>query len=289
MLNTIPLTQQLNMENGCVMLLGGFDGLHVGHKQLVARAKAYRLPIAIMTIFHGKSEQGLFTSFERESIFKNAGIDFVIELPFADIKNLSPEAFIQLLMSKCNVQAFVCGDDFRFGKNAVGNAESIKRAVQVCVEIVDLVQIDGEKASATTVKKHLQNGDVETANRILGEEFFLIGKVIKDRGVGKTLGFPTANILYPMDKFPLKQGVYETRVCIDGKAYKAITNYGARPTFEENTVLTETYLDGFDGDLYGQTLQIRFVRFLRENQKFDSVEKLKNQLQKDIMGVREND
>lgn len=289
MLNTIPLTQQLNMENGCVMLLGGFDGLHVGHKQLVARAKAYRLPIGIMTIFHGKSEQGLFTSFERERIFKNAGIDFVIELPFADIKNLSPEEFIQLLMSKCNVKAFVCGDDFRFGKNAVGNAESIKRAVQVCVEVVDLVQIDGEKASATTVKKHLQNGDVETANRILGEAFFLIGKVVKDRGVGKTLGFPTANILYPTDKFPLKQGVYETRVCIDGKAYKAITNYGARPTFEENTVLTETYLDGFDGNLYGQTLQIYFVRFLRENQKFDSVEKLKNQLQKDIKGVREND
>ena len=289
MLKIIPLTQQLNTENGCVMLLGGFDGLHVGHKQLVARAKTYGLPIGIMTIFHGKSERGLFTPFERESIFQNTGIDFVIELPFADIKNLSPEEFICLLMSKCNVKAFVCGDDFRFGKNAVGNAESIKRAVQVCVEIVDLVQIDGEKASATTVKKHLQMGEVEKANCILGEPFFLIGEVVKDRGVGKTLGFPTANILYPIDKFPLKQGVYETRVCIDGKAYKAITNYGARPTFDENTVLTETHIDGFNGDLYGQTLQIYFVRFLRENQKFDSADALKEQLQKDIKGVREND
>lgn len=289
MLKIIPLTQQLNTENGCVMLLGGFDGLHVGHKQLVARAKTYGLPIGIMTIFHGKSEQGLFTSFERESIFKNVEIDFVIELPFADIKNLSPEKFIHLLMSKCNVKAFVCGDDFRFGKNAAGNAESIKRAVQVCVEIVDLVQIDGEKASATTVKKHLQTGEVEKANCILGEPFFLIGEVVKDRGVGKTLGFPTANILYPIDKFPLKQGVYETRVCVDGKVYKAITNYGARPTFDENTVLTETYIDGFNGDLYGQTLQIYFVRFLRENQKFDSADALKEQLQKDIKGVREND
>ncbi len=289
MLKIIPLTQQLNMENGCVMLLGGFDGLHVGHKQLVARAKTYNLPIGIMTIFRGKSEQGLFTFLERERIFLQAGIDFVIELPFEQIKDLSPEQFIKLLMTECNVKAFICGDDFRFGKNAAGNAETIKRAVQVCVETVNLVQINGEKASSTVVKKYLKDGNVQAANDILGEEFFLIGEVIKDRGVGKTIGFPTANILYPTDKFPLKQGVYETRVCIDGKAYKAITNYGARPTFDENTVRTETYIDGFDGDLYGQTLQIFFVKFLRENQKFESVEALKKQLQTDIKGVRKND
>ena len=289
MLKIIPLTQQLNMENGCVMLLGGFDGLHVGHKQLVARAKTYNLPIGIMTIFRGKSEQGLFTFLERERIFLQAGIDFVIELPFEQIKDLSPEQFIKLLMTECNVKAFICGDDFRFGKNAAGNAETIKRAVQVCIETVNLVQINGEKASSTVVKKYLKDGNVQAANDILGEEFFLIGEVIKDRGVGKTIGFPTANILYPTDKFPLKQGVYETRVCIDGKAYKAITNYGARPTFDENTVRTETYIDGFDGDLYGQTLQIFFVKFLRENQKFESVEALKKQLQTDIKGVRKND
>lgn len=289
MLKIIPLTQQLNMENGCVMLLGGFDGLHVGHKQLVARAKTYNLPIGIMTIFRGKSEQGLFTFLERERTFLQAGIDFVIELPFEQIKDLSPEQFIKLLMTECNVKAFICGDDFRFGKNVAGNAETIKRAVQVCVETVNLVQINGEKASSTVVKKYLKDGNVQAANDILGEEFFLIGEVIKDRGVGKTIGFPTANILYPTDKFPLKQGVYETRVCIDGKAYKAITNYGARPTFDENTVRTETYIDGFDGDLYGQTLQIFFVKFLRENQKFESVEALKKQLQTDIKGVRKND
>ena len=116
------------------MLLGGFDGLHVGHKQLVARAKTFGLPVGIMTISHGKNENGLFTVEERESIFRAAGIDFVFELPFAEIKELCPAEFIALLERECSPQAFVCGDDFRFGKNAVGNAQNLKTTAQVCVE-----------------------------------------------------------------------------------------------------------------------------------------------------------
>ena len=113
--------------------------------------------------------------------------------------------------------------------------------------------------------------------------------MFKDRGVGKTIGFPTANIRYPKDKFPIKKGVYQTCVCIDGKAYNGITNFGARPTFDDSTVVTETYLDGFSGDLYGKTLEVQFKRFLREIKKFDSVEELQRQLQTDIRRVREND
>ena len=114
----------------------------------------------------------------------------------------------------------------------------------------------------------------------------MIGEVFKDRQVGRTIGFPTANVLYPQEKFPLKKGVYETKVEYNGVVYKGITNYGARPTFGNENVLTETYLDGFGGDLYGETLKIRFVRFLREIQKFESVELLKQQLEKDIKKVR---
>jgi riboflavin kinase/FMN adenylyltransferase len=107
--------------------------------------------------------------------------------------------------------------------------------------------------------------------------------------VGRTIGFPTANILYPQDKFPLKQGVYETRVAVDGKTYKGITNYGARPTFDNDRIITETYLDGFNGDLYGKVLKVEFVRYLRDITRFDSVETLKNQLTKDIERVRKDD
>ena len=111
----------------------------------------------------------------------------------------------------------------------------------------------------------------------------------KGRNIGKTLGFPTANVAYPKDKFALKQGVYQTQGFVDGKWYHGITNYGSRPTFDNEEVLTETYLDGFDGDLYGKTIEIRFVRWLRGVQKFSSVDELREQLQKDIRSVRTND
>ena len=144
----------------------------------------------------------------------------------------------------------------------------------------------GEKISSGKIKAFLGDGKVENANVLLGEEFFLCGKVEKDRQIGRTIGFPTANIPYPQDKFPLKTGVYETNVTVDNKTYKGITNYGARPTFDNERVVTETYLDGFSGDLYGKELTVHFVRFLRGVTKFESVDALKKQLEKDINRVR---
>ena len=152
-----------------------------------------------------------------------------------------------------------------------------------------LITIDGEKISSTKIKAHLASGQAEKANELLGEEFFLLGTVVRDRGVGRTLGFPTANIAYPKEKYPIKQGVYETRVCVDGKDYQAITNYGNRPTFQSDAIVTETYLDGFSGELYGKELKIRFIRRLREIKKFQTVEALRAQLKEDIRRVREND
>ena len=271
------------------MLLGGFDGLHLGHRRLLSYAKKCGLPIGIMTIVGGKAQENIFTFAERESIFRENGVDFVFELPFSEIKDLSPQVFLQKLIAEFNPKLFVCGTDFRFGAGAAGTAETIKQATQVCVEIQNLLEMYGEKVSARTIKGLLSVGDIQKANELLGENFFLIGEVIKDRQVGRMIGFPTANILYPKDKFALKQGVYETRVCVDGQCYKGITNYGARPTFNDAQVLTETYLDGFNGDLYGKTLKVEFVRYLRGVQKFQSVEELTAQLQADIRTVRNYD
>lgn len=268
------------------MLLGGFDGLHVGHRRLLERAKASGLPVGVMTIAGGK-EESLFTFAEREDVFKRAGADFVFELPFAEIKDLSPAAFLTLLQDNFSPKLFVCGEDFRFGARAAGTPEILKEWGQVCVEVLPLVEKDGQKVSSRVVKARLRDGDVQAANALLGERFFLIGEVKEDRKVGRTLGFPTANISYPAEKFPLKKGVYETRVCLGGKEYKGITNYGARPTFANSEVWTETYLDGFSGDLYGQTLKVEFVRYLRDIQKFESAEALKLQLQRDIQSVRQ--
>jgi riboflavin kinase/FMN adenylyltransferase len=242
-----------------------------------------------MTIFGGKSDSGLFTLLERENIFQNAGIDFAVELAFEEIKDLSAQEFLRLLTAEFSIKAFVCGDDFRFGKGALGTSESLKRDTQVCVEIVPLVMANGKKISSSEIKDLLKTGDITGANELLGEAFFLIGKVFEDRKIGRTLGFPTANILYPKSKFTIKTGVYETRVEYQGKLYKGITNYGARPTYENESVLTETFLHGFSGDLYGEELKVSFVWYLRPVQKFESESALKKQLEKDRKEVINDD
>lgn len=288
MLKIVWLTDSKKDERGAALLLGGFDGLHLGHRQLLSRAKKSGLPIGVMTIFGGKGD-GVFTRAERELIFKQAGADFVFELSFEKIKALSPEEFLGVLEEKFQPSLLVCGEDFRYGARAQGTAETLKAGGQVRVETLPLLELDGKKVSSRAIKEYLALGEIPRANAFLGERFFLLGEVIKDRQVGRTMGFPTANILYPQDKFPLKKGVYETRVSVGGAAYRGITNYGARPTFENDRVLTETYLDGFDGDLYGKTLKVEFVRYLRDIQRFENADALKEQLQTDIRRVRNGD
>lgn len=289
MLKTVDLTGKFNREASCVLLLGGFDGVHIGHRILVEKAKKRSLPVGIMTISGGKSGADLFTFAEREEIFSSLGLDFVFEMPFSEIRDMPPQSFAKLLTERFSPRAFFCGSDFRFGKGAAGTPEFLKDYTRVSVDVSELLFSDGEKVSATAVKKLLEKGDVERAAGLLGEPFFLKGKVIEDRRVGRTMGFPTANILYPEGKFPLKKAVYEARAEADGKEYKCISNFGARPTFGNDRVLTETYLDGFDGDLYGRTLNVRFVRFLRDIRKFDGADALKRQLETDIRRVRNGD
>ena len=288
-MTTIDFTNKRNNGVGAVLLLGGFDGLHVGHKQLLARAKSFGLPVGVMSIFGGKSGESLFSQDERLDIFRRVDADFAFALPFEKIKNLTATEFIEILQKEYAPKAFVCGEDFRFGYQAQGTPQTLKALGQVCVEVHEIVMQDGEKVGATMIKRLLLQGEIEKANVALGENFFLFGEVFKDREIGKTLGFPTANIRYPKEKFPLKQGVYQTRFWVDGKAYDGLTNYGARPTFDNEDVLTETYLDGFSGDLYGKKCKVEFIRFLRDVQKFDSVEGLKEQLNKDVRRVKTGD
>lgn len=268
------------------MLLGGFDGLHIGHRRLLAQAKRTGLPVGAMTIVGGKSTDSLFTPRERELIFREVGVDFVFELPFAEIKAMSPQAFLELLVAEFSPKRYICGEDFRFGAGAAGTP-ALLRALGAEADVLPLLEKDGEKISSGGIKRRVAAGEVATAAELLGQPFFLLGEVVSGRQIGRTLDFPTANILYPNGKCAPKIGVYETRVCVDGRVYKGITNYGARPTFDNDEVLTETYLDGFTGDLYGRELRVEFVRRLRDAQRFETAELLRAQLQKDIRQVRD--
>lgn len=286
---TDKISEATKKSAPCALVLGGFDGLHAGHRTLLEKAKSFALPVGVMTIDGGKEGLPLFNLAERERMFLESGADFCFPLRFDEIKSLSPQAFCELLLENFSPKAFVCGEDFAFGAAASGNADALRAVTSLPVYQEPLVFANGVKVSSSAVKEALKTGDMSKANALLEKEFFLLGKVVRDRGVGKTIGFPTANILYPSDKFPLPHGVYETQTEIDGKSYRGITNYGARPTFGEAAVTTETYLDGFSGELYGKELKISFRRFLRKIVRFQTVDELKEQLNCDLGRVRNHD
>lgn len=275
----------------CVFLLGGFDGIHIGHKKLIDRAKRFSLPIGIMTISGIKSPSVLFDVPEREEIFEKLGISFVLEADFSDeFKNISADDFIKIILSRFRIKAFVCGKDFRFGKGAEGTPGFLARRSHIPV-IEEDIDTDGEgrKISTSLIKKEISAGNLSEASAFLVSPFCVTGETIHGRHMGSSLSFPTANMYYPPDKTPLREGVYAVSVYIEGKKYKGIANYGRCPTFRVEYKLLETYIDGFCGDLYGSVLRVYFHFRIRDIKQFPSKEALKAQLEKDIDTVRRVD
>ena len=272
---------------GCALLLGGFDGLHKGHETLLAAAKATGREVAAIAISGGKG-LSIYTERERDYIFAKSGISGVYPLDFAKIKDMSAAEFALAVKEKIAPAVCFCGEDFRFGAGGKASGEVFEKISGIPVRALPVLKDEnGEKIGAERIKKLIERGDVSSANALLCGGFILIGEVKRDRGVGAEIGFPTANIDYPAGKTRLKHGVYETRAEIGGKTYKGITNFGARPTFLVDTVVTETHFLGFSGDLYGETLTIDFVRFLREIRAFSGADELIAQLKTDEKRVEE--
>lgn len=279
----------------CVLLLGYFDGMHVGHRALVAKAKqvAQKLgcAVGIMTFTQSKKGGQIYLFEERLHIFSSLGIDFVLAAQFDEkFKSTSPQEFLQTLCSCLCVRAFVCGEDFTFGKDAQGNVsllQEFSKANNISVFVEKLVDFGGEKAAATLAKKYLDEGDVRSLSKLLGGKYFVFGTVSTEgRHIGRRMGFPTANIHLSAEKYPLKRAVYAVSAELDKKMYRGIANYGARPTFGDGRVVLEAYFDGYKGDLYGREITVYFDDFLREIKKFDSAEALSAQLTKDLEKIR---
>lgn len=276
------------VSQSCALLLGGFDGFHIGHETLLERANTTGLPVGLTTISGGKQGGDLFTFPEREEIFKRLGFSFVWEIEFSEsFRNTTAEDFLSALFRMIDAKAIFCGKDFRFGKDALGTPELLEKLAPCPVAALPLKTEGNEKIATGTVKKLLTAGDLQRVNRILSGGFFVRGIVERGRGVGHTYGFPTLNLSYPKEKFALKQGVYSGTVKTDEGVFPAIVNFGARPTFGVDERKAEAYLKGFQGDLYGKTVEIYPRRFLREIQTFPSQEALKEQLGRDVMSLEE--
>ena len=278
-----------------VIALGRFDGLHKGHIAVLAAAKAVARELGEeLTLFTFKrdlGEKNLILSFD-ETLIKaeEAGVDNVVYASESkEFFSLKKDGFLNLLFEKLKPKAVVCGKDYTFGFNKEGNAEILKNYCLkkgVIIKVADILTFNGQKISSSDIRAALNSGDMVRANGLLGYEYFISGVVEHGRKAGAKLGFPTANITPSAVKAPIKEGVYISGVEVEGKTYTALTSYGVAPTFGKNELKCESYICGFDGDLYGKKIKVNFKRFLRENFKFSSKEELIIQIQKDLSELK---
>lgn len=272
------------------LCMGYFDSVHIGHRELIRLGSQYAFANGMTSSVYtfSEDETGSFDSLysfdSRKILLKNAGADLIMSDIFSEkLKNTCGKQFLDDLTARCDVGAFFCGYDYSFGRNAECDAAFLcdyaARMGAYCF-VMPPVLCDGQRVSTTHIKELLGRGEVERANRLLGEPFFMKGKVVLGRGVGRKFGYPTANLDYI--GFLPKEGVYKTVVTADGKEYTAVTNIGGKPTFGISSTTVESMLVDFDGDLYGKEIEIRFIKYIRSVFKFESGEELKAQIDKDI-------
>lgn len=239
-------------------------------------------------LFSKVKEKELTSVEEKRQVFENLGIDILIEFPLTYETAATPkEAFVKdILVEKLNAKYITAGADLSFGKNGEGNStflaeEGKKYGFQV--EIIDKIAYKGEIISSTLVRQAISEGNVKKAHFMLGNPYFIHGIVQKGNQLGRTIGFPTVNILPGEEKLLPPNGVYKTEVIVDNRIFEAITNVGCKPTVtDDGQVFIESYLYNFRENIYGKKIEVHFLEFMRKEKKFGSLEELKEQLQKDM-------
>lgn len=284
-----------------IFALGFFDGVHLGHQALLSACRdlARELDCETGAITFGSHPQSLFrdevppllTSVEdRKKLLNFYGISYVHSFPVTrEVMSTEWSAFLEELL-ELGAEGFVCGYDFRFGNRGEGNAEKLLRFCEErnlpCL-IVPEQSLDGIRISSTHIRSLIEAGNMEEANRFLGHRHILTGQVVTGRKLGHKLGFPTANVLLPEGVVYPRSGVYACRVNIGGLSRIAVTNVGNRPTVDGHQIRTETWILDYDGNLYDREITLEFCAFLRPEQRFASLEDLKQAVLNDAKQTRE--
>ena len=269
--------------------LGTFDGLHKGHRAVLSLPEdsikiAVVFPLPPKAVLSGEP-CAIMTARDKFEALKKIGIDEIFPLDFNKVKDMTAECFMGFLKDELSPDLISCGFNYHFGKNAEGNTELLRDFCNkngIELNCHGAVYDGGEPVSSTRIRQYLKNGEIEKANGLLTFPFSFTAEVISGDRRGRTIGFTTVNQKYPMVLIPLKFGVYKSKILIDGKEYEGITNIGIRPTFKTDYIISETYIIGFSGDLYGKEITTVPTRFIRGEVKFSSVEELKKQIEADI-------
>ena len=284
-------------SSSCVAL-GLFNGLHLGHMAVIDRmlalaGKADLTPLVFTFTAHRSSPATktsmahLLSTQMMHSLLKQRGVHQVACPDFEQFCELSPERFVQeVLAGRLGAARVVCGEDFRFGKNASGNTSTLRHlcaVVGIAAEIVPIVVVDGQSVASRDIRRLVESGDIPAANTFLGRPFTIDFEVVHGRKLARTLNLPTINQEFPPGFILPRFGVYLTRVTANGCIYSGITNVGVKPTIGEfSPPLAETFIQGFEGDLYGRQVKVEFLQFLRDEQKFESIEQLKAAILADV-------
>jgi riboflavin kinase/FMN adenylyltransferase len=291
-------------HRGCVLTIGAFDGIHRGHQEMIqvlrARAEAHRLPAALLSFeptpreffAKGAAPARLTRLREKVDVLRGLGIDRFICARFDErMRSIAPDAFVSdVLVSALGVGHVVVGHDFRFAKDQAGNVETLRAwgsRGNFDVGEVAAFEVDGERVSSSLVRRALASGDLARAAKLLGRPYRMTGKVIAGAKLGRSLGFPTANLGLHRRTTPLA-GIFAVRVSGGGLSdARAVASLGTRPTVNGKEPLLEVHVFDFDGDLYRRYLHVDFIERLRDERRFESIDALVGQMHEDAARARE--
>lgn len=296
------LTDRKFGAEGCCAALGSFDGVHLGHqaviREAVLRAEALDCAPVVWTFSSlpfGKATT-LTDAAQRQAIFAGLGAARLYLEDFDSLRGLSPEEFVErVLIGALDCRCAVCGFNYRFGRDGAGDFALLERLMSAAGRealCMPAVEYAGAPVSSTRIREAVQEGRMEEARAMLGRPYSLWGTVCHGRTLGRTLGFPTANLLFAEGRTVPRRGVYASAVTLeDGRRLRGVTNVGVRPTLRDGQVspVCETCLLDFAGDLYGRPLRVDFLRFMRDEKRFGSLEELQKTVDADRESVRRAD
>ena len=282
-------THWVNTKSTAVAM-GYFDGIHIGHQFLINQMKEYaeknNLDKAVFTFTKtvklGHKGKDILSIYQKVDIMKDMGVDLFYSPDFLEFAALTPQQFVDdVLIKSMGAKAVFCGESFCFGKNRAGNVQVLRelcatRGVEVF--IVPTVELCGITVSSTEIRNALTDGNIDFANRMLGRPYAIDLEVVHGKKLGRTLGTPTINQIFPNSMCTPKEGVYITVTEVNGERYASATGFGSRPTVNGDNLSCETTLAGFSGDLYKKNIKVEFYSYLYPTQKFENVQQLKDMI-----------
>jgi len=298
-MKTFHSIESFTSKTPTVLTIGTFDGIHIGHKKILDRlintAENQHLESLVLTFFphprmvlqKDSNIKLIHTIDERADILGTLGLDNLIIQPFSkEFSRLSATEFVRdILVHQLNVKHIIVGYDHRFGRNRTANIDSLKEFGEIydfTVEEISAQDIDAVSVSSTKIRNALAEGNLQIANSYLGADFGFRGTVIKGKGIGKTINFPTANISISEDyKMIPKNGVYIAKAEVNNNSYYGMMNIGSNPTVNGTAQSIEIHLFNFNKDIYHKEITVSILKRIRDEHKFDSIEKLQTQLQQD--------